>query len=290
MSTTTLDTPTVSDAVANPSTAVLSATGTGLSMRGVLRSEWVKLRSVRSTTATLAAAGGALLVFGLLFAAILGGVLSAGDGDPASEFASDPTGAALSGTMLAQLIIGVLGVMIITSEYTTGQIRTTLTAVPTRVPVLVAKAAVLTAVVLPVMLASVLVTFLGGQALIGSGDLATASLGDPGVLRAVIGSAAYLTGVALMGLAVGTLLRSTAASIATLFGALFLLPGLAGIVLPSGWGDTLLSYLPSNAGTAFTSVVPAPGLLSSGVAMAVFAAWAVVPLVVAAIVQKRRSA
>jgi ABC-type transport system involved in multi-copper enzyme maturation permease subunit len=134
-----------------------------------------------------------------------------------------------------------------------------------------------------------LVTFFAGQALIGTNGLDTATLGDPGVLRAVLGTAAYLTGVALVGLAVGTLLRSTAAAISTLFGMVFLLPGLGSILLPASWREHVLQLLPSNAGSAFMSVQPAPELLSAGAGAAVFAAWIFVPLGVAAVALKRRS-
>lgn len=270
------------------STAPTPREGPGVSAVGVLRAEWVKLRSVRSTIITLAAAGGSVLLVGLIFAATLGGVLT-DDGDAASDFANDPVGAALSGALLAQLIIGVLGVLIITSEYTTGLIRTTLTAVPKRLPVLWSKAAVLTAATFPVMLVTAVVAFFAGQALIGSGGLPTASLGDPGVVRAVVGTAVYLTGIALMGLALGALLRSTAAAIATLLGVVFLLPGLASILLPTSW-EGALQFLPSNAGSAFTTVTPGPELLGSGGGGAVFLAWVVGPLILAAVALKRRSA
>lgn len=259
----------------------------GVTGLGVLRSEWVKLRSVRSSTVTLAAAAGALLVVGLIFSAILGGVLSTGEAP--DEFGGDPAGAALAGVMIAQLIIGVLGVLAVTSEYATGMIRSTLTAVPARLPVLWAKAAVLTFATLPLLVVTALVVFFAGQALIGTNGLETAALGDPGVLRAVLATAAYLTGVALIGLAVGTLLRSTAAAISTLFGMVFLLPGLGSILLPASWRDDVLQLLPSNAGSAFTSVQPGPELLSAGAGAAVFAAWIVVPLVAAAVALRRRS-
>lgn len=261
----------------------------GLSARGVLRSEWTKLVSVRSNLTTLAAAATLLLVVGLVFAAIVGGVISDPGGE-AAEAAADPTGATLQGTLLAQLVIGVLGVLVVTGEYATGMIRTTLTAVPKRLPVLAAKAAVVVAAVAPVMLVASFGAFFTGQALIGSGDIATDSLGDPGVARAVVGTAGYLTGVALMGLAAGTLLRSTAAAISTLFGVVFLLPGLGQLILPASWRDDVLQYLPSNAADAFRTVEPAPELLGTSAGLAVFAAWVVVPLVAAAVALRRRSA
>lgn len=260
-----------------------------VSASGVLRSEWVKLRSVRSSTMTVLAAGATLLFVGLIAAAFNGGLLAAppddGGGGPNG---GDPTSTVLAGILLAPLIIGVLGVMLVTSEYATGTIRSTMTLVPKRLPVLWAKAAVLTVVVLPVMVVATLATFLAGQLLLGAGDAATAALGDPGVLRALMGTAGYLTGVALIGLAVGTLLRGTAVAVSALFTLVFLLPGLGGFLLPVSWQDNVLIYLPSNAATSFTSVAPGPEVLGTGPGVAVFAAWVVVPLLAAAVALKRR--
>jgi len=217
-------------------------------------------------------------------------VFSASAGDEANEFAANPAGATLQGVLLAQLIIGVLGVTVITSEYSSGMIRSTLAAVPSRLPVLLAKAAVVACVTFPVMLVTALTAFFAGQLLIGSGDLATASISDPGVLGAIVGTAGYLTGVALMGLAVGTLLRSTAAAISTLFAVVFLLPGLGMLLLPESIRDSVLKFLPSSAGESFMSVLAVPGQLGAGAGTAVFVAWVAVPLVAAAVVLRRRNA
>lgn len=253
---------------------------------GVLRSEWVKLRSVRSTTTTLVATAGTLLFVGAIAAALSGGLIaSTGDGGPGGD---DPTSTVLAGSLLAPLIIGVLGVILITSEYSTGTIRSTMTMVPKRLPVLWGKAAVLAAVALPVMVVSTLVTFFAGQALLSAGGGTTAAITDPGVLRAVLGTGLYLAGVAVLGLAIGTLLRSTAVAISTLVALLFLLPGLGALLLPASWQDNVLLYLPSNAASSFTSVATQPGLLSPGVGAAVFAAWVAVPLALAAVALKRR--
>jgi hypothetical protein len=110
------------------------------------------------------------------------------------------------------------------------------------------------------------------------------------VLRAVIGTAGYLTAVALMGLAVGTLLRSSSAAISTLVGLLFLLPGLGSVLLPSSWRDDVLQYLPSNAATAITSVPAVPDLLSPTAGAVTLLVWVAVPLVLAAASLRRRSA
>lgn len=286
--TTITDTPRTTDADSRPIHSIDPPTS-GVSIAGVLRSEWVKLRSVRTNLTALGAAAAAMVLTGLTFAAIVSGALS-NAGAEASEFATNPAGATLQGTLLAQLIIGVLGVLVITSEYATGTIRSSLAIVPKRISVLWSKAAVITAVTFPTMLVASLIAFFAGQAIIGSGDIATASLGDPGVLRAIVGTAAYLTGVALLGLAVGTLVRSTAVGISTLFAMVFLLPGLGELLLPASWKDDVLQYLPSNAGTAFSSVQSAAGMLSTGTGAVVFLAWVAIPLAAATVALKRRSA
>lgn len=259
----------------------------GLSFAGVLRSEAVKLRSVRSSTWTILATCAALVVVGLISAAVAGGLVSDPDGEQAVR--DGAASAPLAGTLLAELVIGVLGVMVITAEYATGLIRTTLTAVPSRLPVLWAKAVVVVVATLPAVLLTLFATFLAGQALIGTGDVAASSLGDDGVLRAIVGTGLYLTGIALIGLALGTVLRSTAAGISVLFAAVFLLPALGGLLLPASWRSDVLQYLPSQAGSAFSSVTPGPELLSSGAGAAVFAAWLVAAFLAAAVVLRRRS-
>ena len=256
---------------------------------GVLHSEWIKLRSVRSTTWSYVAAAGTLLFFGSLAAAFTGGLLASPDEDGGPGF-TDPTGTVLSGVPLVALVVGVLGVIAMPSEYATGTLRSTMTFVPQRVRVLLGKAAVLAGVTLPVMLLATVTTFLVGQALLGAGDpgTATASLGDDGVLRAVLSTAVYLAGIALLGLALGTLLRSTPAALSALFALIFLLPGLGTFLLPASVRDDVLPYLPSNAGSAFTSVVPTPDLLAAGTGALVFAAWILVPLALAAVQLRRR--
>ncbi|WP_193613233.1 ABC transporter permease [Nocardioides lijunqiniae] len=266
--------------------AGLPAAPDRITLHNLMRSEWTKLRSVRSNMVTLAAAAGALLFIGLIFSAMVGGVV----GNPPADAGDDPAGVALAGVQVAQLIIGVLGVLAITSEYSTGTIRTTLTAVPSRLPVVWAKVAVVTIATFSVLGISAFVTFFAGQVLIGSGDVDTAALGDPGVLRAVLGAAAFLTGTALLGLALGGLLRSTAGAISTLFGIIFVLPGLGFILLPESLRDDLLQYLPTTAGSSFTSVAPDSSQLSPTMGAAVFAAWILVPLLGAALAFVRRPA
>jgi ABC-2 type transport system permease protein len=255
-----------------------------LSFAGVLRGEWVKLRSVRSSASTLLSAALVLISIGLIFAATLGT-----DSDGANGV-TEPTGITLTGAMFAQLVVGVLGVLFVSNEYSTGMIRSTLTGVPARLPVLAGKAAVVIATVFPTMLAAVVAVYLSGQAIMsGKGQPATA-LGDPGVLGALAGSAASMTGVALMGLALGALMRNTAGAISTLVAVVFLVPGIGSLVLPASWRDSVLKFLPSNASDAFTTVAPRPELLGAPAGAVVFAAWVIVPLLAAAVLLRRRDA
>ena len=159
---------------------------------------------------------------------------------------------ALSGVQLAQVATGILGVMLITSEYGTGLIRATLTAVPRRLPVLWAKAVVAAMATVTVTLPAALAAFWAGQKILTPHHLAT-TLSQPGVTRAVAGAALYLAVTALAGLALGAVLRSAAGAISALFGILFGLPILASF-LPGSLSGDIGKYLPSNAGPAITMV------------------------------------
>jgi ABC-2 type transport system permease protein len=231
----------------------------------VERAEFTKVRSVPSTGWSLLAAAAMIVGFGVLYAMVR---VSRPPADPASF---DATGAALSGVQLAQIAVGVLGALVITAEYATGSIRTTFTAVPRRTRVLVAKAAVVATVTFAVSLPGVFAAFLIGQRVLAPQHL-DASLSQPGVLRAVIGSALYLALVALLGLGLGVLLRSTAGAIAALFGLLFGLPIVAGF-LPASIADHVGRYLPSSAGLAVTFDGRDPSSLPPWTGLAVFALY-----------------
>ena len=146
-------------------------------------------------------------------------------------------------------------------EYSTGMIRTTLAAVPARLPVLWGKLATFVGVLAPVVLVGVLVSFFAGMAILDAGGAATVSWSDVGVTRAVIGTAVYLVGLGVIGVALGILLRGTAGGIGTVIGAVLFVPILASALLPDSW-DGVLKYLPSNAGQAFTALNPGDTLLS----------------------------
>jgi ABC-2 type transport system permease protein len=250
----------------------------------VLLSEWTKIRSLRSTIFSLLAA--IVFIVGLAILVPMVTVSHWPPRDPREALGFDPTTRTLSGIFLAQLAIGVLGVLLITGEYATGMIRATFAAVPARLPVLWAKAAVFAAVTLVLMVPTVLGAFLIGQSILTSKHLQT-NLSSPGVLRAVIGAALFLTVVGLLGIGLGALLRNTAGGISTLFGLLFVLPIIVRF-LPSSWSDPINKYLPSNAGEAITHVHPDPTLLAPWTGFGLFFGYAAVILIAAAISLRMR--
>jgi ABC-type transport system involved in multi-copper enzyme maturation permease subunit len=205
-----------------------------------------------------------------------------------SKAAFDPVDTALQGHFIAQLAIGVLGVLVISGEYATGMIRATLVAVPKRLPVLWAKSTVFGAVALVTMTIASFIAFFATQAVLSTHQLQT-TISQPGVLRAVIGSGLYLTVIALIGVAMGTLLRNTAAAITAVVGLLMLLPALIDL-LPSSISQHILPYLPSRAGSALISVHQQAGALSPWAGFAVMCGYAVVAMAGAAYVLKRRDA
>ena len=216
----------------------------------VLRSEWTKFRSVRSTFWTLTVT----VVLGIA----LGAVISAATAHSYAKFSVseklswDPTGVSQSGVAIAQVAIAVLGVLCISSEYSSGMISTSLIAVPKRGRVLAAKSLVFAAVTFVVGEVTIFVAFFVGQALI-SGHAPTAALGDPGVARAVAGGGLYLAALAVLSVAAGTLLRRPAAAITCIVALLFVLPGIAQ-ALPDSWRNPVTEFWPTQAGSQLTSV------------------------------------
>jgi hypothetical protein len=244
------------------------------------------MRSVRSTVWSLLVTIGLTVGLGALFCAAR---VSRWDRlDRAAQIDFDPTRFSLNGILLAQLAIGVLGVLMITSEYATGQIRATLGATPQRVMVLVAKVLVFVAVVLVVGLVSCFTAFGIGQSIFAAKH-AGVSLGDPGVLRAVIGGALYLAALGALGIGLGAILRRTAGAIATLVGLLLVAPVLASF-LPSPWNDDIQRYLPGLAGGAIFRVIPEVNGLSPWVGFAVLVAYAVASLALGAVLLVVRDA
>jgi ABC-type transport system involved in multi-copper enzyme maturation permease subunit len=256
--------------------------GRAVTQWSVTKAEWIKLRSVRVNVIGIAAAAVALVLLGVLFSA-LGGT----DMGPGGT-ATDSVSLAFGGISLSQLIIGVLAALFVGSEYASGLIRTTFGAVARRTRVLRAKAFAFGCATWLAMTLGGFGAFFAGSA-VYSGNLASYSIGDPGVLRAVLSAGFYGACVALIGIAVGFLVRSTAAAIGLLLGLLMLAPLLTEL-LPGTAGDTLTKILPSNAGKAMMSVTSPDDLLSPGLGFAVLVAWVVGSLAAAAVTLGRRDA
>jgi ABC-2 type transport system permease protein len=212
----------------------------------VLVSEFTKFRTVRSTVWTLLVAVVLMIGIGALFSAVTASQYHTFGAADKATF--NPVSTSLAGTMFAVVAFGVLGVLMVSGEYSTGMIRSSLTAVPRRLPVLWGKLAVFAGVIFSVSLIASGISFFLGQALLNGHDLGV-SIAAAGALRSVIGAALYVTVAGLIGVALGTLLRSTAAGIATFAGVFFVIPPLAQL-LPASVSDHLAQYLPASAGEA----------------------------------------
>ena len=275
-----------------PKTFQSSLTGTdvGLSQLRVIRSEWTNLVSLRSTIITLFLAALFFIGLGMLHSYIT--VHRWDRLDPRERAHFDAVNVAMTGIFLAQLAMGVLGVLLVSGEYSTGMIRATFSAVPRRLPVLWGKLVVFAVVGFVLMFAAALIAFFASQQMLSlSSHHLTTTIGHPGVLRAVTGGAAYLTLIGLMGIGLGALLRNTAGGISSLAGLLFVVPVLANVTLPQSWNDTISPYFPSHAGESLFSLHgPDPTSLSPGPALAVMFAYVAVFVATAAVAMLRRDA
>jgi ABC-2 type transport system permease protein len=255
--------------------------------RSAARMEWLKLRSVRST-------GWILLVFaaGLIGIAIL--VLSHANWatmSPSDRASFDPTNAGFAGLALGQLAFGVLGALVITSEFSSGMIRATFAAVPRRPLLLAAKAGVLGGVTLVAGEVLAFVSFAVGEAVLRS-PAPHASLGQPGVLRAVLMAGAYPALIALIALGLGAIIRHTAGAISAVVGVLFVLP-LILVPLGSSLQNSVGKFLPMIiAENSITAVKPEPavGNLPPAVGFGLLCLYAVVALAAGGWLLTRRDA
>lgn len=213
----------------------------------VVRSEWTKIRSVASTVWTLSLAVVVTIALGMLISG-----LSANEFDNMSErdrLSFDPTFISFAGMSLGQLALIVFGVLVVSNEYSTGMIRTSLAAVPRRGTFLASKIAVATGLALVVGLATSFVTFFLGQAMLGDHQ---AEIGDPGVLRAVIGGGLYMTLIAMFSMGVAAMLRSPMLSLGILMPFFFLVSNILGNVSAT---EKIGRYLPDQAGSRIMQVV-----------------------------------
>ncbi|MFD1504258.1 ABC transporter permease [Georgenia yuyongxinii] len=261
-----------------------------LSFPGVMRGEWIKLLSLRSTWWTLG------------ITVVLMTLVSLGQAASIQFMMEEPEGAAFVGGMhgaevatagyqFGMVTIAVLGALLITGEYSTGMIRSTLAAVPTRLPVLAAKAIALVVLTLVVTAVGLALSYLVTMPFLSDFDLVPA-LDDTQTWQVVGGIAYFLIAAGLFALAMGTLLRSTAGAVTVSLTVLLLLPGILQFITLD-WVQDIVTYLPLPAAMAFTTVSEAfsgEGGLSPWTGFAVVTAWAVVPMIAAAVTLRRRDA
>ena len=259
---------------------VSRATG-AYGFRGVALMEWRKLRSVRSTWWTLA-----VFAAGMVGLAILVGLKA--PAHPGADY--DPTEDGFAGLAIGQLALGALGVLALSTEFGSGSIRATFAAVPRRGLVLAAKAAVITAVTLAAGEVLAFASFAAGQAAARAAvpHGLSATLGQPGVLRAVLMAGAYPALIALIGLGLAGLIRHTAGAISAVVGVVFVLPL---ILLPLGEHSAVMKFLPEIiAENSLTAVKPVADSLSAGAGLAMLCLYAAVALAAGGWALARRDA
>jgi ABC-2 type transport system permease protein len=283
-------------------TAVSITTDARLSFGGILRSEWIKLISLRSTVWCYVI----LVVLTIGMTALLAGLSGVGVPEEGTgAFSSEAVQAtwlqtATVGTNLGQLVVAVLGAIVITGEYGTGMIRSTFAAVPGRTAALVGKIVVFGGVTFVVSFVSLVLSALLAAPLLAANGYAV-DVADGNVWLGLVGAAGFVTLIGLMALGIGTILRNTAGAIATALGLLLVLPGILQIfaaVTQIEWLFDVVAFLPSSAGAALTSYPTTPVEYPPGVfvpltlepvqALLVLIAWVAVPLVVGAVLLKRR--
>jgi len=248
----------------------------GISIVSTTKSEWIKFRSVRSTLYNV------ITIFVLSIG--LGALISfaaAHDyvAHPERQIDFEPLRFSLVGIFFAQFVVGVLGSMFITSEYSTGTIRTTLAAVPRRTMMVIGKIIVMLASVFVISELITFIAFLIGQAIFkanrsGNVSVPNLTLSSPGALRGVIFAGLYLVLLAAIGFGLGLILRKSVAAIVVFVVVLLVLPILAAL-LPSSWGNPILRYLPSELGRGMMSINQASGTFSPTGSLLVLSLYAV---------------
>ena len=251
----------------------------------VVVSEWTKLHSLRSTRWSLLVA--IVLTIGLpaLFATVTSshwGTMS-----PHEQADRNPLDIALAGVNLSQLAIGILGVLVITGEYSTGMIRASFTAVPKRLPVLWAKIIVFAAVSFLLALPSVLIAFWASQAILSRHHILQVSLSDNGVARSVVGGALYLTLFGVFCMALGAIVRNTAGGIAAFVALFFVIPPLLNI-FPTSWQNAINPWIPNSAARSIFQLTHGMHSLSPAGGLAVTLGYIAFAVGVAAILLVRR--
>jgi ABC-2 type transport system permease protein len=251
----------------------------------VIHAEWTKFRSLRSTWWSLLVTVVLAVGFPLIAATITGARWS--HMSPGDRLNRHPLDLALVGVRISQLAIGVLGVLIISGEYSTGMIRASISAVPKRLPVLWAKIVVFALAAFALAVPCVLAAFFGSQAILNIHHILQISFSAPGVARSVLGGAVYLMVIGIFALALGAITRNTAGGIALFAGIVFVIPPLMNI-LPTSWNNAISEYLPSNAGVDIFSLTHGPHDLAPLPGLLVFCAYTAFAVAVAAVLLVRR--
>lgn len=264
----------------------------------VVRSEWIKFRTLRSPGWTLSIGATLMIGFGVLMAlsfsvAVAGGV---GDevGDELGVVLGPDTGLGLGvvastfGIHLGQLAVATLGVLIVSGEYSTGMIRSTFVAVPKRLPVLWAKAIVFAVVAFVVGVLATLATFLATGPILAAGEMGS-SLGNQEVQRILVGAGLYLAAVGVLSMGLGAIVRNAAGGIGAAVALLVVLPGLITLI-PGEWVQQVTPFLPSNAGQRIIEEVSATATLGPWQGYGVLLLWVAATLAAAAVTLRKRDA
>lgn len=279
------------------------ATGSGLSFAGILNSEWIKLRTLRSTIWCFAIIVVLTIGVGILLAFAIGSQSTSGGTAETRQSLLVQVSTVSIG--FSQLVAAVLGALVITGEYGTGMIRSTLTAVPKRIPALLAKAIVFGLLALVIEFVSLAITAVIGKSILGSFDLST-DLGDGKLWLGLLGGAGYIALIGLLALSLGTIIRNSAGGIAAALGLVLVLPTVVQIfalTTQAKWIENIYAFLPSEAGAKMYSYAgdvasaaavngPTSGIivLEPWQGFLVLLAWVVVLFAIAATLLKRRDA
>jgi len=297
-----MSTATTASATASAPAAQRSASPYHVTFPNVLRSEWIKFWTLRSTIWTIGSAIVVMAGFGFLTVFFTAQALSQNIGEdrggPPAGIIHDPS-IILVGSIMAQLAVAVLGVLVITGEYSTGMIRSTLTAVPKRLPALWAKAIVLTVVSALTAVVAIALSWLVTLPTMRANDAAL-DLGDPETRRILLGGVLYLVGIALLAYAIGALLRHSAAALATVLGLLLVVETVFSAI-PAAFFRKISPFLPSTAGQQIVTTQSSIDQTRAAVGTArvvldpwqgygVMMLWVVVLLAVAAVLLRRRDA
>src|SRR5665213_211591 len=257
-----------------------------LSLGSVVRSEWIKFRTVRSTRTGVFVMFVLTIGLGALFAwATRSHWSSLSSGE---QLTFDPVSTSLAGIIFSQFAVGVIGTLLITNEYATGLIRTTLGAVPKRMILVTAKIIVLVLSILVVTEIACFAAFFVGQSIF-SGLVPTASLSNTTVVRAVVFAGIYLTLLCVLSFSLALIVRQSAATIGIFVTLVLILP-LISLALPQSWRDHIVKFEPSELGNAMTSVVTPSGDMNAMNSLLMLVFYAVVALGVGTLLFQRRDA